>query len=430
MERRLQERYVKLVKAHMSSSRRTAAGPSHLPEPGASLAATQGCWRFLNNDRVALPALVEPLREAARAALGESEADVALLVHDWCKLDFRRHESKRDQVQLTHETDVGYELTGALMVSAEDGSPLAPVEQHLLTSDGLLSTRDENPLEAEHHLEQALPTMNASTEWAMPCPLVHVIDREADSVGHYRDWDEAGHRFLVRGDDRLVRWDEREMLLSNVAQELYDQDAFREVREVDWHGGKARQFVAETEVVLHRPAKKNVDGKKKEIAGRPLRLRFVSACVYDDDGELLAEWTLLTNVESGLADAARIALWYYWRWRIESYFKLLKSHGHEVEHWQQYNGHAIARRLLIAAMACVMVWNLERAETPEAEQLKTVLIKLSGRQMKRSRPYTAPALLAGLNVLLPMLELLAHEQYDILELRGLAASALPLLDTG
>lgn len=123
MDRRLQDRYLKLVKAHMSSATRTAAGPSHLPESGSGLAATQACWRFLNNERVSLPALVEPLREAARHALRETDAEVALLVHGWCKLDYRRHDSKTDVVQLTHETDVGYELTGALLVSAEDGNP-------------------------------------------------------------------------------------------------------------------------------------------------------------------------------------------------------------------------------------------------------------------------------------------------------------------
>jgi len=414
----------------MSSSTRTAAGPSHLPEPKAGLAATQACWRFLNNDRVTLPAMVGPLREAARDALREADAPAALLVHDWCKLDFRRHKSKEDQVQLTHETDVGYELTGALLVSAEDGSPLAPMEQHLLTADGLLSTRQAEPLTSVHHLEQILPTMNASADWKMPCPLVHVIDREADSVGHYRDWDAAGHLFLVRADDRLVFWDERQCLLSDVSQELYERDQFREVREVDWHGGKARQFVAETEVVLHRPAKKNVDGKKKEIPGRPLTLRLIVACVYDDDGELLAEWMLLTNVSKEMADAALIAFWYYWRWRIESYFKLLKSHGHEVEYWQQESGMAVARRLLIASMACVMVWNLERTNTPEANELKAVLIQLSGRQMKRSRPCTAPALLAGLCALLPVLDLLSHEKYDIDHLRDLVVNVIPLLNSG
>ncbi|QDT74099.1 hypothetical protein I41_32940 [Lacipirellula limnantheis] len=54
---------------------------------------------------------------------------------------------------------------------------------------------------------------------------------------------------------------------------------------------------------------------------------FDSARVVDSDDCILATWTLLTNVAQQDADASKIALWYYWRWRIESFFKLLKSHG-------------------------------------------------------------------------------------------------------
>ncbi len=49
--------------------------------------------------------------------------------------------SKRDLIQLTHVNDIGYELTTALLVSGDDGSPLAPMEMHLKTADGVLSTR-------------------------------------------------------------------------------------------------------------------------------------------------------------------------------------------------------------------------------------------------------------------------------------------------
>jgi hypothetical protein len=117
-------------------------------------------------------------------------------------------------------------------------------------------------------------------------------------------------------------------------------------------------------------------------------------------------------------------LWYYWRGRIESFFKLLKSAGQHVEQWQQATAEAIAKRLLVAAQACVLVWALARATTPAAAQPRTLLIRLSGRLMKRPRPYTAPALLAGVWVLLAMLTVL--EEYTITELRRLAAHALPV----
>jgi len=90
------------------------------------------------------------------------------------------------------------------------------------------------------------------------------------------------------------------------------------------------------------------------------------------------------------------------------FFQAAQSHGQQLERWQQETGPAIARRLLIASMACVVVWQLQADSSPQACEFKSVLVRLSGRQMKWGRPYTAPALLAGLWTLLSMLSLLDH----------------------
>ena len=139
----------------------------------------------------------------------------------------------------------------------------------------------------------------------------------------------------------------------------------------------------------------------------------------------MAQWTLLTNVSIKRVDADQVARWYYWRWRIESYFKLLKSHGQELEHWQQESGEAITRRLLVAAMACVVIWQLERDQSQEAEATKAILIRLSGRSMKHKRPHTAPALLAGYLALLSVTDLLTKTDCDTQMLQRIATNTLP-----
>ncbi len=417
---------MKLVQAHMRSVSNLAAGVASLPSIASAFAATQGAWRFLNNERVTLPALVEPLRAVGSARLATDEAPFALLVHDWCKLTFTFAASKQDLTQLTHATDIGYELTNALLVSAADGNPLAPMEMHLKTADGLLSTRRRAPKDVPH-LDQVLPTMKIAKTWGLTKPLVHVIDREADSVDHYRQWDAAGHRFLVRGDDRRVKWEDGLHLLSSVRGELNMRNAFRLIKAVPYYDTTAQLWVAETSVTLHRPAKKSVKGRKFERPGRPITLRYVVVQLRDLEGQVLAEWMLLSNVSKAWATTEKLAFCYYWRWRIESFFKLLKSHGQQLEQWQQESGPAIARRLLVSAMACVVVWQLQADDSPEATELKGILIRLSGRQTKRKNPHTAPALLAGLWVLLSMLALLNH--YDLDHLKTLAAR-IPNLNTG
>jgi len=425
-DKRLQKRYLTLVEAHMRNVPKLAAGVASLPSISSAFAATQAAWRFFNNERVTLPALVEPLRAVGRGALAATEAPFALLVHDWSKLTFTSADSKRDLVQLTHVTDVGYELTTALLVSGDDGSPLAPMEIHLKTAAGILSTRRRAPKDVPHS-DQILPTMKAAKAWDLSKPLVHVIDREADSVDHYRRWDAAGHRFLVRGDDRRVRWEKGTRLLSEIGVELNARGAFRLIKSVPYHDGMAQLWVAETSVTLHRPAKKSIKGRKVQRPGPPLDLRYVVVQLRDVEGRVLAEWMLLSNAPRAWATTERLAFCYYWRWRIESFFKLLKSHGQQLEQWQQETGSAIARRLLVAAMACVVVWRLQADDSPEAIELKDTLIRLSGRQTKRKRPHTAPALLAGLWVLLSMLALLEHCDLD--HLKALA-TRIPYLNSG
>lgn len=120
---------------------------------------------------------------------------------------------------------------------------------------------------------------------------------------------------------------------------------------------------------------------------------------------MLATWRLLTNLPAEV-DNATVAIWYYWRWNIEKYFKLLKSAGMNAEQWQQESAHAVAARLLVASMACVTVWRLARSSHSDAEDTRRFLVRLSGRQMKRFQPWTMPAMLAGMWTLLAMIDVL------------------------
>jgi hypothetical protein len=312
-----------------------------------------------------------------------------------------------------------------LLVSADDGRPLAPMEMHLKTGRGILSTRAVPPDDVAH-VEQVLPTMEVSRTWGLGRPLVHVVDREGDSVDHFRQWPAAGHPFVVRVDDRRVKCAGRSRLRSEIAWEMQKEKGFVPVGSAEYQGREVQLWLVETEVVLDRPAKKNVGGQRFALPGPPLALRFLVADVREEAGKILARWFVFSNVLREWAATGPVAWAYSWRWRVESFFKLLKSHGPQVEQGQQKSGLAIARRLWVAGMACVTVWQLLADKSPAALEFKDVLVRLSGRQMKRKRPHTAPALLAGLWILLAMRGLL--EQYDLRHLRRLARQ-IPYLDT-
>jgi hypothetical protein len=384
----------------------------------------QAAWRFFQNDAISLRALVEPLRLSGHRGALESSSNYVLLVHDWSKLRYD-HVSKRDLVELPGHENWGYDLSVALLVDAGDGVPLAPMDLELSTSVGVYSTRSEERASPVAHIDQVLQTMRAAKDWQLPRIPVHVVDREADGLAQYREWSQEGHIFVVRADGvRCVRWEDERLSLHDISRRLWRREAFVDVREVSYQGRKARQFVAEAEVVLEGHGRQRTAQGRIHLPGPPLTLRLVIAQVRDENDKLLATWFLLTNLPAGVG-AETISLWYYWRWRIESFFKLMKSHGQEIEAWLQHDGLRIAKRALVAAMSCTAVWQLQHDPSPTAREMETVLVKISGRQTKRTRPVTTPALLSGLQSLLSVLLIL--EEYTPDQLRRLLRQTLPTL---
>jgi len=146
------------------------------------------------------------------------------------------------------------------------------------------------------------------------------------------------------------------------------------------------------------------------------------------NNEILATWMLVTNVDAKDADAVTISRWYYYRWHIESYFKLLKTTGFHLERWQQENPLALFRRLIVVAYAVVVVFKLAHTQSEEAKKVRAFLTKLSGKLMAYGTEYTLPALLTGLWLFLRMMELL--ERYSLQELQALKEEAIRIVGPG
>jgi hypothetical protein len=415
---RLRRRYEKLVNEHFHTSENQAAGSRALPSVNEAVASTQAAWRFYGNPTVTLSGLAKPLLEQARGDLPVVCRSYGLVIHDWSDLLYGSHTSKKDRKKIG--SDWGYELATSLLISDLTGAPIVPVSLGLWAKDGWHTTRDQTARNDLSPLGLVSETMSFLQGQNLPLPLLHIIDREGDSIFHYRQWDAAGDLFLVRanGGQRVV-WQDRTLLLCDVASRL----ELRPSQAVEISANVIGQlFVGETSIVIDRPAFPRArDGKRRWIEGEPLKLRLVVCQLRLPDGTIEAEWYLLSNAPGSIS-AEQLAEWYYWRWRIESYFKLLKSHGFQVDQWQQETVGAIGKRLLVAAMACVVVWRLQRATDPETIALRDMLVRLSGRQVRRGHA-TAPAILAGFWVFLSAIELLEH--YDLRDLKKMARLAVP-----
>jgi hypothetical protein len=408
--------------AHSNSTTSLSAGVKALASGAKAFAHTQALWRFLNNEEVTPLCLSAPLVAGSQAVVAQAEGDYTLCVHDWSRIQYGRHRSKQDRLQMTHATDIGYELQSSLLVHAQDGLPLSVIAQNLVSAQGVWQSRKATLQPNDQpHLDELSQRIDWIEQQGLIKRLVHLVDREADSVAHLRQWSRQGHLWLVRAKaGSMVRCGQDDMSLAALAQQM----TFRETRNVICKGQSCTQWIASTHVVLARKAKPTrIDSKGqrvKAMAGEPLTVRLVVSQIVNEDGDVVAQWYLLGNVPDHVEDT-QLALWYYWRWEIESFFKLLKSAGHQLESWEQETARATFNRLLIATQACVMAWGLMRTQDAAAIQARLFLVRLSGRQMKRARPVTLPALLDGLFTLFTMLETLEH--YSLSELKNFAQIA-------
>lgn len=415
LETRLQARYEQVTKEHLSPTALLAAGLRALPGAGQAFASTQGLWRFLANERVTLPALGAPLLVSASQLLDQAGAQWGLVAHDWSELCYTDHSAKSEQLKIGKGT--GYCLETALLLSDRDGAPLTPLNLHLWSSAGCYTTRSEQVLAGLTRLEAISATMRQLRAQQWDQLLCHLVDRAGDSAGHLRAWDAAGEFFLVRGDEgHQVVWQGRARQQGTIAARL----SLHPAQAIAWEGGGVAQlFVGETAVTLTRPAyTRDAQGRRKVEHGAPLALRLVVSEVRLPDETVAARWCLLTNLPPEVS-ASTIADWYYWRWRVESYFKLLKAAGWHLEQWQQQTPLRLAKRLCVVAAAAVVVWHLQHIQTPEAERARQLLLRLSGRQVRPGQA-PAPALLAGLWSLLAVLDALEH--YSLDELQQVAQS--------
>ena len=399
------------------------------PGPGASVAGlrpasfAQKLWRFCTNPRVREPDLIEPLHAAIRQQAAATPG-VLLAVHDWSTLSFGRHPSKADRATLTHARDLGYDLATVLIVRGDTGEPVAPAAVTLCTADAVYSTCATPSPPGTPHIDQILPAMQQVHACGFGPEVVHVIDREADSAAHWRRWSAEGHLAVVRADDRQVRCQDQPTTLRAVAAGLHRDGQMHEAGAVSYRGRPGRLLVAEAAVVLHRPGTRNVGRKKQVIPGEPLPLRLVVAEVRDRQDRVLARWLLLSNVPPRLGDAATVARWYYYRWRIEGLHKLLKTAGWQVEGWQQRDGQRVLKKLLLALAACVSLWALQRRHDTQSQAFQALLMQLGGRQTKPGRPVTTSGMLAGLWVLQSALGPLARHGPETLQ--AMLAEHLPL----
>jgi hypothetical protein len=402
-----------------------------------NMASIQAAWRFYNNDKVDTQELFNNIRYESKNIIQNTNSNFAVVVHDWSWLNFKNHSSKEDLIvrnKKDNAKQIGYDLHSSLVIDPNNGNPLMPIAMNLQTSKEIYSSYNSNLNTTLSHLQELSKRCDyidsSLKEISKDKAVVHIIDREADSVLFVRELQDKNSLFLIRvRDNTKVYYNDKKIDIKqkDLSKEL---GIGKEVGIVKYHKKQARLFVNECDITITRDYSKmttDKNGKRKltKIPGKPVKARFVISRVVDRNNKVLATWMLITNVDKQKVDAKTIATWYYYRWNIESYFKLLKTTGFNLERWQQEKPLALFKRLIVVAYAVMLVFKLANSDDENAKKIREFLVKLSGKLMQRGVEYTLPALLTGLWVFLRLMDVL--NTFSIEELNTLKNQAQDII---
>ena len=330
-------------------------------DPEASLptvlspAELEGAYRFLSNPRVTPDAILGPHLAATRArAASES---LVRIVHDPTEFSYRR-QGKRDGLG-----DRAYQAFSGQF-------SLAVACDELRTPLGLLGLHTwarGSTTETEHSLwlkqiEATAQSLEPGTE------AIHIGDRASDSYVLLHELMERGHRFVIRM--RGKRWTNNgpegsRMMLPDVFATI-DRVAERTTRVNGRkkHSTATRRkihppreprmvtlHIAATTVELPRPSNYG-KGRSKHLGHLPMTLTLNVVHIWEPtppDGAEPIEWFLVTNEAIATAeDVIAIVDHYRARWRIEEYFKALKT-GCAFEKRQLHDYEALTNALAVFA---------------------------------------------------------------------------------
>lgn len=410
----------------MSSKQRATNGLKLLLNNTEPFSQVQASWRFLNNDKVSADALFEPIFDTLQTEIKKQCSRFVLAMTDWSHTDYKHHTSKKELICENRKTGVkkGLDLQTTLAVSDLTGEPIAPIAHNIRTDKKFYSTYDKNIKMGTTHLEE----LTHRAKWIQDkletkMPIVHIVDRESDSVAFMRDLIKIDALFLLRVKNNSKVYYPKEGI--DIKQgDLADKLPLgKEVKSITYKKKKVKIYVNECDIEIRRDATKfilNDEGKRKlqKTAGEAIKARFVVERLVDEDQKVVAQWLLVTNILDDSVTQKMLATWYYYRWKIESYFKLLKSSGFNMEEWQQREPIALFRRLLVVSYACVLVWKIANDNSKNAKKIREFLVLLSGRLVERGKEFTHPALLAGLENYIQMLDLISmFGRDDLLDMK-------------
>jgi hypothetical protein len=367
---------------------RALSGPAQsFPELLPTSAELEGAYRFFQNEKVSASALMEPhVQSSLERARRER---VVRIVHDTTGMSFG---GVREGLGTLGQGGCGFWAHFALAVGGgEERAPLGIVGLETKVYPTLKEKEQRHKRLVRKFTREKLKTFpsvpvlwSCVDKWT-PIPLrlrkplkgvraVHVMDREADNFAVFTTLKEHGIRFVIRGSSKRLTASSADENPVRVSDQLVECEVTlqRGVRL------SARPKASESHPSRdEREARLSVRAARvtlRPAIGGKLTLNVVEVFeVNAPDGEEPVNWVLYTTEPIQTPeDVAGVVDHYRSRWRIEEYFKALKT-GCSIEKRQLTSHDALQRAL---ALFIPIAWHLLALRTAAHQKSSVPAVKL------------------------------------------------------
>lgn len=339
-------------------------------------AETKSAYRFFQNDRVEVDDIMAA--HSAKTTQRAGDYDTILALQDTSYFNYTSHLkteglgeiSKKKGKHVGEIYSHGLSMHACLAVTTE-GLPLGLLSQQISALESrsrslTSSERDRLQIE-EKESYRWLETLSQANTVISGCRVVTVCDRESDIYDFFKLSDELDASVLVRASaDRTInrksRYAEKDVIKLWEYMEAQAEAGSYKI-EIP-HKSKSKhcsERLARSAILTVRFGTFQINPPRNHPKHKTETLPEVEMnAVYvleenPPEGEEAVEWMLLTNVEvTSFEQACERVRWYGLRWRIEMFFKVLKS-GFRVEACRLAHGERLTRYLTIMS---IVAWRL------------------------------------------------------------------------
>lgn len=337
---------------------------------------TKAAYRFFQNEKVDCAAITAAHREKT---VGRAEThETILAIQDTSYFIYTSHPKTKGlgEISLKKGRNVneiysrGLAMHACLAVTTK-GLPLGLLS-HKIVARGSISTqantgdRNRLPIE-EKESYRWLEALKDTTKAMGECRVVTVCDRESDMYDFFKFANELESQVLVRASaDRTInrksRYAEKDVTklweyiakIPETRSYKIDVQQKSKSKHCSFRPARTATVTVRFGSFQMNPPRNHPKQKAENLPD----LYMTAIHVLEEnppEGEEVIEWMLLTNLEvTSFEQAYEKVRWYGLRWRIEMFFKVIKS-GFHVESCRLAHGKRLARYLTIMS---IVAWRL------------------------------------------------------------------------